>query len=108
MGEEDSWKVSLLHFGGWDDPEGALQRYLDQRDDLHAGRTPRASGDGLTVRDLANQLLTAKKRQAEAGEISLRTFQDYHSTCRRVVETFGAVKNQLQRILLARTSWGVR
>ena len=79
----------LHYFGPWSDPDGALQRYLDQRDDLHAGRTPRVSGDGLTVVDLANRFLTSKQRDAEAGEISLRTFRDYHPTCARALECFG-------------------
>ena len=29
----------LHYFGGWDDPDAALQKWLDQRDDLLAGRT---------------------------------------------------------------------
>jgi hypothetical protein len=46
----------LHYFGSWDDAEAALQKYLDRRDDLHAGRTPRIDQDGLTIRDLANHV----------------------------------------------------
>lgn len=59
----------LHYFGPWDDPEGALQRYLDQRDDLHAGRKPRLKDEGLTVRELLNRFLTGKKRLVDAGEL---------------------------------------
>ena len=48
------------YFGHWDDPDAALQKYLDQRDDLHAGRTPRGNRDGLTIADLCNRFLTSK------------------------------------------------
>ena len=51
----------LWYFGPWDDPDGSLKKYLEQRDDLHAGRTPRVQGDGLTMRDLVNRFLTSKR-----------------------------------------------
>ena len=73
----------LHYFGPWRDPDGALQKYLDQRDDLHAGRTPRVKADGFTIRDLSNRFLTAKKNQRDAGDITARTFADYCSTCKQ-------------------------
>ncbi|HUT13961.1 MAG TPA: hypothetical protein VMY42_25960, partial [Thermoguttaceae bacterium] len=82
----------LHYFGPWDDPEAALQKYLAEREDLYAGRTPREASGGLTVRDLCNHFLTGKQREARAGEISLRTFRDYYGTCARVVECFGKTR----------------
>jgi len=64
------------YFGPWGDPEAALQKYLDQRDDLHAGRIPRTPGDALTVRDLVNRFLTSKRQQSQVGEIVPRTFKN--------------------------------
>ncbi len=80
----------LYYFGPWDDPSAALDRYLEQRDDLFAGRIPRSTPeDGVAVRDLLNHFLMAKQRQLEAGEITPRTFADYRATCSRVVNAFG-------------------
>jgi len=85
-------KQKFHYFGKWDDPEGALQRYLDQRDDLFAGRTPRVQGDGLTVADLCNRFLTSKKHTLDIGEITGRYFRDLHTTCSRLVNVFGKTR----------------
>ena len=67
-------RQKTVYFGT--DPDAALRKYLEQRDDLQAGRTPRVTGDGLTVRDLANRFLTQKKSMVDSGELSPRTFGD--------------------------------
>jgi integrase len=81
----------LHYFGLWDDPNGALQKYLDQRDDLHAGRTPRGKRDGtnVTVGELVNLFLNAKREVLESGELSSRTWDDYYRVCASVVRHFG-------------------
>jgi integrase len=76
-------------FGPWDDPQGALERYLDTRDDLHAGRTPKPYRDGLRMRDLANLYLAAKQRKVDAGELTLKSWSDAHRVCTRCIEVFG-------------------
>src|SRR5262245_53582619 len=80
------------YFGPWNDPQGALAKYLDQKDDLLAGRTPRVSGEGVTVRDLVNRFLTVKQQRVQSRELSNRTFLDYHETCERVINTFGKTR----------------
>jgi integrase len=82
----------LHYFGPWEDWQGALKRYQEQKDDLHAGRAPRVQGDGLTVRDLLNRFLTAKKLQVEAGELAARTFADYKVVTDRLSATFGLTR----------------
>jgi integrase len=77
------------YFGAWADPDAALQKYLDQKDDLFAGRTPRVGREGLTIRELANRFLTSKESLLKAGEIVQATFTDYHRTCARIVGAFG-------------------
>lgn len=76
------------------DPEGkaALELWLEQRDDLLAGRTPRVKGDGLTVADMANRFLTAKAHSRDCGEITPRTWAEYKLTVDRVVEQFGRTR----------------
>jgi hypothetical protein len=80
------------YFGPWADADGALKKYQEQRDDLHAGRTPRVQADGFTVRHLLNHFLTSKRHLLDTREITNRTFLDYHGTCGRVGECFGLTR----------------
>jgi hypothetical protein len=77
-----------IHYYG-KEPDTAIAKWLDQRDDLLAGRIPRVHQDGLTIRELCNRFLSAKKYLQVAGELSPRTWGDYYTTCERVVEAFG-------------------
>src|SRR5215471_2059409 len=60
----------LHYFGKWDDPDAALQEYLRVKDALHAGRTPRADPDALTVKELANRFLNDKQALVDSGELT--------------------------------------
>ena len=79
----------LHYFGPWDDPDGALRKYLDQRDYLHAGRTPQPAAEGPTIRDLCNRFLTSKRVLVDSGELAPRTWRDYHTCCTRIIAVFG-------------------
>jgi Phage integrase family len=81
----------LHYFGRWEDPQAALEKWLDQKDDLRAGRTPR-SRDGLTVRDLLNRFLTAKRHLVDTRELAERTWQDYHDAGERIGRAFGLTR----------------
>ena len=83
-----------LHYFGKvfpDDPRGekALQLWADQKDDLLAGRVPKAKRDMLTVEELVNRWLDFKKRRIATGELSARCWDEYKALCVLVVETWG-------------------
>jgi integrase len=82
----------IYYFGPWSDPDAALQKYLEQKDDLHAGKTPRADPEALTVKDVANAYLNAKNEAVDAGELSARTFADYKQIMDSLVAGFGKHK----------------
>jgi integrase len=79
----------LRYFGSWSDPDAALAKYLKEKDALHSGRTPRPDAEALTVKDLSNAFLNAKKALLEAGELSPRTWTEYKRVCELLVAHFG-------------------
>ncbi len=79
----------LHYFGPWDDPDGALAKYLEQKDALHAGRKPRPDTEGLTVKDAANAFLNAKQALVNAGELSPRTWAEYKGMADELVAHLG-------------------
>ncbi|HEV2968397.1 MAG TPA: hypothetical protein VGY55_00320 [Pirellulales bacterium] len=81
-------KGKLHYFGPWNDPDKALKLYLDQRDDLHAGRRPRSKAGGLTVGELVNRYLTVKRRLVDNGELSARHWADMRTIGAMLVQKF--------------------
>jgi integrase len=80
----------LYYFGPWSDLDGALQTYLAQKDDLHAGRTPKPADAGaVTVKDVCNSFLNHKRDRRDAGKLSPRTWDEYKAACDLVVSRFG-------------------
>jgi integrase len=79
----------LHYFGPWNDPDGALTKYLEQKDALHAGRKPRPETEALTVKELANRFLYAKEALVDTGELSPRTWAEYKVTADLLVKNFG-------------------
>lgn len=79
----------LHYFGPIDDPDAALSKWLEQKDDLLAGRTPRPKADGMTLTRLVNAFLTFKLSQVDTGELRRSTFAEYHAACAQMLEHFG-------------------
>jgi integrase len=73
------------------DPQGeaAMLKWLDEKDSLLAGRMPRPKVNGVTVRDLANRYLSAKKGLLESEELTPATFGEMWKCCDRIGKAFG-------------------
>jgi integrase len=79
----------IHYFGPLSDPDAALTKYLDQKDALHAGRTPRPETEGVTVKNVANAFLNHKLDKMNAGELSVRTFAKYNEVTDLLVKHLG-------------------
>jgi hypothetical protein len=82
----------LHYFGLWSDPDAALKKYLEQKDDLHAGRTPRPDPEALTVKDACNAFLNAKQALLDAGELSSRIWIEYKAMADELVAHAGKTR----------------
>lgn len=74
-----------------DDPNGerAIELWLEQKDDLLAGRVPRSRAGLATVADACNRFLAFKEAMKGSGEITARTFKQYHDICQFMANHFG-------------------
>jgi integrase len=80
-------KGEFHYFGP--DKETAHKRYLAEWPAILAGRAPPRRSGELTVAGLANEFLTLKRQPVDAGELTARSWSEYHATCETVVDQFG-------------------
>jgi integrase len=82
----------MHYFGPWQDPDGALEKYLAQKEALHAGRKPHEVSAGVTLKQLCNRFMGAKKALVESGELKQRTWDDYLAACDLILARFGKTR----------------
>lgn len=83
-------KGKTLFFGKWDEPQKALEKWLDQKDDLLAGRKPRASdGRQISAADACNKYLDFIEDQVESGKKSEAWYIDNKRTMSIFLTTVG-------------------
>ena len=83
---------NLHYLGPWDDPDGALNKYLEQKEDLHAGRAPRLNPEALTVKEAVNTFLDEKKHRVRGGGLSARTWDEYKEACDTIIAAYGKTR----------------
>ena len=82
----------FVYFGKWTDPKGkrALDLWLDQRDELLAGRKPRANADSATgAGRLGERILERKACVVETHEMTPRRWSDLYAVCEKLTTAFG-------------------
>jgi len=79
----------LCYFGPWADPQKALNKWLDEQDDLLAGRKPRTRTGAATVAFVVNHFLTYKQGLVSSGELAQRTFDRYYAMSAIIVDALG-------------------
>lgn len=66
-----------------------LDLYLEQRDDLYAGRTPAERRGGVTIARLVNDFLAAKQAAVDSGDLRAWNFADYLRVSKHIAKVLG-------------------
>jgi integrase len=79
------WYKKILgrrrYFGHLENWQEALNKYLEQRDDLYAGREPRPVSGTLILIDLVEDYLADQWAKVKDGKLERRTFDEYRQVC---------------------------
>ena len=81
----------IYYFGSWaDGPNAALQKWLEQKDDLIAGRKPRTRNENvLSVQDACDHYLSFIDEKVQHGERSQRWLEDLTPTLTQFANAAG-------------------
>jgi hypothetical protein len=81
----------LHYFGKLSEPDAALEKFNREWPYLKDGRTPPPIdvGDGCTVHRLCNAFMASKRALLDSGELTARSWSDYHKTCTLLIGSLG-------------------
>lgn len=82
-------KGKFHYFGPWDDPEGALAKFERTIHDIRLGREPSDEDAKLSVDDLVNTFLGAKRDLVDSNELAERTWTEYRATALKLIAELG-------------------
>jgi integrase len=81
----------VVYFGALNDWKAAKKKYEAEKEGIINGQPAetRKSGSGLRLIDLCNQFLRFKRTKVNSGELTLRSWQDYHGTAEKLMDVLG-------------------
>ncbi|TWT35606.1 site-specific tyrosine recombinase XerD [Posidoniimonas corsicana] len=83
-------KGKIYYFGVWADPDAAVRRFLEERDDLFAGRRPRSrDSESIDLHHLCNLFLNHNQARVERNELTELTWNKYFKTAKTILATLG-------------------
>ncbi len=82
------------YFGGWGDPDAALDDYHRRIAGIRAGRDPKVfeseqAPGSITVADVVNLYLESQEARVNRGEITRMHFTECIQSCKRLIDHFG-------------------
>ena len=89
-------KGKLHYFGHYEDPDGALRIWPNDKDDILAGniRRSRRDANALTLAELVDACLDTQKGEGESGEMAARTFWGDFSSSESILKHFARIGEQ--------------
>jgi integrase len=82
----------LLYFGS--DPDKAIDKWLREKDDLLAGRTPKEfDADSLTVKQLCDLFCESRESKVDTGELTRATLDDYIVIAKEIAKHLGKLNS---------------